>query len=261
MTLPARRYLPAGPVPRAIAHRGLALEGNENTIAAFKAAVAAGAHVIETDTRATADGVAVTWHDPSTGRLASRDYLISDTRMTTLEQLSIGPSRICSLHEALERLPQAFFNIDVKDVGAALPTAKAIAAAGAADRVCLTSFDGYVAKIALNAVKDLTGVMPVTSASRNTVLAFRTAVAVGAPRSVIRAILAHASALQIPEKHAGIPLVTPRTIAAAHSAGCEVHVWTVDEDSDMRRLARMGVDGIVSNRVDVLARVLDNRQD
>ena len=255
MTQPPRRYL-STPVPRMIAHRGLAEDHDENTLTAFRRALDAGADVIETDTRATADGVALTFHDASTGRLACADYMVERTRYSTLEGLGIGSGTITRLEDALTAFPHARFNIDVKSMHAALPTARAIASHHAVQRVCLASFDGRVAACVRDAVRDLTGMEPTMSASRSTVQAFRAAVAVGAPQSVIDAILRPVAALQIPVSYGRIPLVTARTIAAAHRAGCEVHVWTIDSPQEMESLLNAGVDGIVTNRVDVLACVL-----
>ena len=56
-----------------------------------------------------------------------------------------------------------------------------------------------------------------------------------------------AAALEVPPEYEGFVLVTPESIAAAHQVGVEVHVWTVDEESEMRRLLALGVDGIITN--------------
>ncbi|MDO5644890.1 MAG: glycerophosphodiester phosphodiesterase family protein [Dermabacter sp.] len=258
-TTPQRRYFP-GPVPRALAHRGLALQGEENTLAAFRAAIRAGAHVIETDTRASADGVALTFHDAMTGRVCAEDLEVATTRAATLTRMPVGQSfaddaRITRLDDALAALPTALFNIDVKDARAIEPTIEAIARAGAEARVCLTSFSPAIAREASRALAARTGHVPVRSASADTVALFRLAVSAGAPDVAVRRLLSPFAALQIPVAHRGIPLVSPRTIAAAHRAGCEIHVWTIDEAPHMRALIEMGVDGIVTNRVDVLADV------
>jgi glycerophosphoryl diester phosphodiesterase len=64
-------------------------------------------------------------------------------------------------------------------------------------------------------------------------------------------------ALQVPELHRGVRVVSPSAIAAAHRLGLEVHVWTVDERETMERLLSWGVDGIMSDQPDVLAQVMD----
>lgn len=65
-----------------------------------------------------------------------------------------------------------------------------------------------------------------------------------------------ADAYQVPERGAGIRLVTPRFVRRAHAAEKQVHVWTVNDAADMRRLLDLGVDGIVTDRPDVLNEVV-----
>ena len=55
----------------------------------------------------------------------------------------------------------------------------------------------------------------------------------------------------MPERQRRLRIVTPRFIDYAHAAGVEVHVWTVNEAADMRRLVALGVDGIVTDRADL----------
>jgi glycerophosphoryl diester phosphodiesterase len=67
-------------------------------------------------------------------------------------------------------------------------------------------------------------------------------------------------ALQVPPVHRGIPRVTPRFIAAAHSRGVRVDVWTINQADEMRRLLDLGVDVIMSDRPGTLAEVLRERE-
>jgi glycerophosphoryl diester phosphodiesterase len=62
--------------------------------------------------------------------------------------------------------------------------------------------------------------------------------------------------LQVPETYRGVPVVTPTTVRAAHRLGLAVHVWTVDESAAMERLLGYGVDGLMSDRPDILAQTL-----
>jgi glycerophosphoryl diester phosphodiesterase len=63
-------------------------------------------------------------------------------------------------------------------------------------------------------------------------------------------------ALQMPERYLGTQVLTPELVKSAHQMNLAVHVWTVDEEADMRRLLTWGVDGIVTDRPDRLAVVL-----
>jgi glycerophosphoryl diester phosphodiesterase len=65
-----------------------------------------------------------------------------------------------------------------------------------------------------------------------------------------------ADILQVPETWKGRRIVSPRFVREAHRRNLPVQVWTVDDGEDMRRLLAWGVDGIQTDRPDVLARVL-----
>lgn len=250
------RFLP-GVRPRNIAHRGLAPDGAENTLRAFADAIAAGATMLETDTHASSDGVAFAVHDPNLRRLGADGRRIEELSAQELRGIRVASEPLAPLEDVLGAFGDIPVNIDVKTAGAIEPAARAIARTASADRVCVTSFSGPTARRAARAVERLTGIMPVRSAAAGTVAAFALAVSLGAPQRSIDALLRPIAALQVPRRHRGYPVVTPRSLAAAHRAGCEVHVWTIDEPSAMAELLGMGVDGIVTNRPDLLAALLE----
>lgn len=249
---PESRFLP-GPRPRRIAHRGFALDGAENTMRAFQDALAHGADVLETDTRATRDGIALAFHDATLQRVADDPRRIADLSAADLSGIRVhGDEPLAPLAEVLDAFAHVPVNIDVKDMAAVAPAVAAIARTRAANRVCVTSFDDRVAAAAAAGVLRATGVLPVRSPSRAAMARFLAARSVEAPARAISRILAPYAALQVPVRHGRVRIVTAANIAAAHRAGCEVHVWTIDEPDEMRRLLALGVDGIVTNRVDLL---------
>ena len=67
--------------------------------------------------------------------------------------------------------------------------------------------------------------------------------------------------LQVPEQQGPLKVVTRLFVQRCHRAGLQVHVWTVNEPEDMERLLAMGVDGLVSDRADLLAEILAQRGD
>ncbi|MGB4778305.1 glycerophosphodiester phosphodiesterase family protein, partial [Microbacterium sp.] len=81
------------------------------------------------------------------------------------------------------------------------------------------------------------------------------AVATGSA-ALARRALRGIDALQVPERHGALRIVTPRLLRAAHAAGVEVHVWTVNDPAEMVRLLQLGVDGLVTDRTDLALRAV-----
>lgn len=230
-----------------LAHRGLALDALENTAGAFDAALELGVRHIETDVHVTRDGVAVLWHDRTLARFNGRRMRLDALDWADLAKLRApGGEVLLRLDEALRTFSQAALNIDVKVEAASAAVVQAVRLADAADRVLLTSFSEPRRRRLATA---LSGVA--TSAGSSAIVRLVSALAV--PNGLARwpNLLAGAVALQVPERQHGVRIVTPRFIAAAHEHGVEVHVWTVNDPADMRRLVAMGVDGIVTDRADL----------
>lgn len=234
-----------------LAHRGLAVDAPENTMRAFELAVRAGATYVETDVHVSADGAAVLAHDPTLKRVAvGRVERVIDLPLPELRRVDLGADQgFATLTELLHAFPDTRFNIDVKTDAAVSATIEAVRRADAADRVLLTAFsDARRRRLAAM----LPGVA--TSAGRASVLRARAA-SVTRNASLMRRAVAGAHALQIPERVGRVRLLTPALVETAHEAGLEVHVWTVNDEADMRRLLGSGVDGIVTDRADVALRV------
>lgn len=240
--------------PRVLAHRGLvtpdaAAHGiAENSFAAVAAAHAAGAEYVESDCHLTSDGTVVLFHDEDLSRVTGDPRPIADVTERELTALMADRGGLITLEQALDAFPATRFNLDVKAAGAAEPVGRAVASQGA--RVLLTSFSDERRRIALEAAQRAgRGIRPATSAGTSTIARLLLALALRSRRLSTRA-LDGVDALQIPERQGRMRVVTPRLIDAAHANGVEVHVWTVNEPDDMRRLVAMGVDGIVTDRAD-----------
>jgi len=231
--------------PRILAHRGLALEHPENTLAAFAAALAAGADTIETDARATRDGFAVLCHDPDLASFDGSGARVAELPLAGLRAHLRDGSGVPRLAEALDAFPEACFNIDVKSADAVAAVAHDVRAANAERRVLVTSFSGArlraVARLLPEAAR---------GASSTDVAFALLAMETRSERGLARA-LRGAHAVQIPERQAGLTLVSPRRLAAFERHVREVHVWTIDDPAEMRRLVAAGVDGIVTDRADL----------
>ncbi|SEC27124.1 glycerophosphoryl diester phosphodiesterase [Paramicrobacterium humi] len=237
-------FLPPRDRVRIFAHRGLATHARENTLPAFRAALDAGADYLETDVHATLDGACVINHDPALV-VAGLTRRIAES---TLDELSSG-ERMPLLEDALREFPDAKFNIDVKAFAAVEPAVAAIRAAGASHRVLVTSFDESTRAA-------VTAQLPAaaTSASSKLVIAALPWLYLGLP-TLVRAALRGVDAVQLPERRGPLRLISRRTVRTFHRAGVEVHVWTVNDERDMRRLVALGVDGLVTDRCDLAARI------
>lgn len=223
----------------------------ENTLGSFAAAIAAGATGLETDVHASSDGIAVLSHDPDLSRLGGRADAIGSLTLAELQSLDLGGgARFATLAELLAAQPEARVNIDLKDAPGVRAAAAAILGAGASDRVLVTSFDERRRR---EAMRLLPGVA--TSASARILLVALLAAKLGIG-PIVRAALRDVDAVQVPERAIGLRITTARIVRAFQRAGVEVHVWTINSEADLRRLADLGVDGVVTDRTDVAAAVL-----
>ncbi|WP_136052794.1 glycerophosphodiester phosphodiesterase family protein [Microbacterium sp. K36] len=244
--------------PRILAHRGLVTaEGREsgvweNTAAAFAAAHAAGVEYIETDCQVTADGDVVLFHDHDLRRLVDDPRAVHEVRTRELSALFAEHGGLLTVAEALSVFPETRFNIDVKTQAATAPLGPVLAAH--TDRVLVTSFSDANRRATIEAVRQTgTALRPATSGGSRTIAALR---ALSAVRLSPDRLLQEIDALQIPERHGAIKVLTSALLRAAHRAGTEVHVWTVNEADDMRRLVDAGVDGVVTDRADLAVATL-----
>jgi len=251
----AHPYL-AGPYPRAFAHRGWhagELAGMENSRSAFTRAVAEGYRYIETDVHATSDGVVVMHHDATLDRTTDGRGAVAELPWSLVRGAQVGGREpICRLDELLEELPEALLNIDVKADSAVEPVVTTLRRCEALDRVCLASFS----ESRLARLRRMAGPGLLTSMGPVSVAALWAAGRTALPPL---AGLAKGRIAQVPQKQGPLTVVTPGVLRVARRAGFEVHVWTVNEPERMTALLDLGVDGIVSDRPDLLRDVLRGR--
>jgi glycerophosphoryl diester phosphodiesterase len=248
-------YLDA-PLPLALAHRGGALlpanGGLENTLPAFRNAVSLGYRYLETDVHVSRDRVVYAFHDEHLGRLTGVDTPIADLVAEEVDAVRVvGKEPVPRLGDLLEAFPDARFNIDVKADAAVEPTVEVVRAHGAEERVCLASFsDARLARLRRLCPEAARSAGPVEVA----------ALRLGPVRWVRRlAARRGVHCVQVPVRRGPVRVVTPGFVRQAHATGLQVHVWTVDDPDEMRHLLDLGVDGIVTDRPDVLRDVLTAR--
>lgn len=238
----------------AFAHRGGArhpeVEGLENTLAAFRHAVSLGYRDLETDVHVTRDGVLLAFHDDRLDRVTDGSGAIADLTYDEVRAALVGGREpVPTLAELVEAFPGARFNIDIKSRAAAAPLATFIAERHLEDRVLVGSFSPAT----LRDFRRLSGGTVRTSAHPVEVAAY---LLLPSGRLAARVTGSRAVALQVPVRRGRIRVVTERLVTKAHAAGTEVHVWTIDDADEIRRLHALGVDGIFTDRTDVLRDVL-----
>ena len=241
----------------AFAHRGGAfhpeLEGLENTLRAFEHAVALGYRYLETDVHATRDGVLLAFHDAALDRVTSGNGMIAEMGYDEVAEVLVAErEQIPTLASLFERFDDVCFNIDIKAERAIAPLVDLIRRTKAYDRVCVGSFD----ERRLRRFRTLMDRPVATAVGPVAVVAARF---LPAHRLAAAATRTPGSAFQVPHRRGRVKVVTEAFVERAHALGRPVHVWTVDDPDEMRHLLDLGVDGLITDRTDVLREVLIER--
>jgi glycerophosphoryl diester phosphodiesterase len=248
--------------PLALAHRGGALFapniGLENTMTAFRNAVEMGYTHIETDVHLTRDGHLVAFHDDRLDRVSDRTGLIRDLTLEEIRAARLsgpqGDERVPLLVDVLDELPGTRLNIDLKAPGTADALWRLVEERRLHDLVCVGSFS----QRSVSRFRWLARGSVATAAGQ-----VGTGLLRFSPGWLSRLLHTRADVLQVPTdavlRGRPVEVVTQGLVRAAHRLGKQVHVWTIDEAEDMHRLLDLGVDGLVSDRIDVLKEVMLER--
>ncbi len=251
--------------PLVMAHRGGKGLWPENTLYAFEQAASLGADVLEMDIHSTADGVPVVMHDRTVDRTTDGSGAVHALTLEQIKALDAGynwtddggqtyPYRgqgitVPTVEEVFAAFPDMPLNIEIKQSEPSITASfcRLIRAYGMEDKVLVVSFDDPT-------IRDFRSRCPevATAAAQNEMV---TLLALGTFH-LEAAYSPAAQAAQVPEYRKGVHVLTPRFVEAAHKRGLQVHAWTINEESDMRRLLDLGVDGIISDYPDRLLRVL-----
>jgi glycerophosphoryl diester phosphodiesterase len=246
-------------LPVAMAHRGFSREGLENSMAAFRAAVELGYQYLETDVHTTADGVVFVFHDNTLDRVTDGTGRVADLAAADVARAQIGGREpVPTFDDLITGLPGVRLNVDVKDWNSVPSLAAAIERHQAHHRVLVTSFSDRRRRAVLKRLSQ-----PVASSAGVVPVALFVVLGRVLPwpifRWTMRRILWNVQALQVPARRSGIEVVTPGFIRRAHRLGLMVHVWTINDPAEMRRLLELGVNGLVTDRADLLRDVLLER--
>lgn len=255
------------PGPYLVAHRGGARLAPENTLAAFDVAARLGADVIELDVRLSADGEVVVIHDGDTARVTGAAGSVEARPLAELRRLDAGFTwtpdggrsfswrgrglLVPTLAEVLVRYPAMLLNVEAKSPDPALAEALAavVRAARRQDQVCLGSSLDEQGERLRTLLPEACHFMPSGAATCHVLAAHAGGEATGCPEGW--------DVAQLPWRtEEGLLVVDALTVRHLHARGIPVHVWTVDDEADMQALLDLGVDGIMSDRPDLLARLL-----
>lgn len=233
-----------GPIP--FAHRGGASDVPENTMPAFEYAVDNGYTYVETDVQVTSDGVLVAFHDNDLNRTCGRDDLISELPWDEVKSARVdGKAPIPLLEDLLGAWPHLRVNIDCKSDAAIDPLVAVLQRCDALSRVNVGAFsDRRVRQLRKKLGPQLCSALGPGETVR---------LRYGRPRRAV------GNTAQVPVRYGPLVALTPGLISRAHRLGIRVHVWTIDDPAEMRRLLDLGVDGIMTDSPLVLRAVFEER--
>jgi glycerophosphoryl diester phosphodiesterase len=238
-----------GVVVLVIAHRGASGNAPENTMAAFRKAVALGATFIETDLQLSRDARFVAIHDATVNRTTNGQGAVHDMTLAELRKLDAGSwfgsefggERIPTLEEILEfsKKNDVVFYLEIKPAGSwggEHALIGALRESGEIPRAVVISFDPSIV-MSLRKIEPtlMTGLLYDGQLDNP----LEKAVAIGARQLAVRG-----------------DLVTPAMLAEAKKKDLQVVCWTVNHPAHMRMLAAAGVDGIMSDYPDRLVAVV-----
>jgi len=228
------------PSPLIIAHRGASATAPENTMAAFREAIAAGADGIEFDVRLTRDGVPVVIHDSTLRRTTGLSHRIADLILSELDNLNVG---VPSLEELLTLFESnnLVLNLEMKSDSASEQTPLAEACCrlinehSLKERVIVSCFDLAAIKL----VKSIDSEIKTAALFEPSLLNLST---LSNERMINQAIAVGASALALHHR-----LARKELIDKAKLLGWTVAVWTVDDPRWIERARSIGVDALITN--------------
>ena len=229
--------------PMVCAHRGQSGLFPENTMAAFEAAVALGADLIECDVHLTSDGHMVVMHDADVKRTTDGEGLLSEMTLDEVRALDAGSwkseefagEKVPLLDEVLANIaPRCLVNIEIKQHGIAEQVARLIVDAGAVRTTSIVSFDVGDLEDAKRAVPELSCGLITSGPEADTLEA--------AHELISSALAAGANFITC-----GHRSVTETLLRECHLAGLILMAWTMDNPEDIQRMIDRQADALVSN--------------
>lgn len=222
-----------------IAHRGASVNETENSIASFQRAIEMGAHMLEMDVHATIDGEVIVFHDDNVKSISKKKGEIDKMLLMEIKKLNLkNGEEIPMLREILEQFKgQCQFNVEIKARDAALPALDIVRELDMLDDVLFSSFNGpWLLKIKAREKK-----ARLACISKDKKLN----------------IIQVATSLKAEAIHPRDKITNKELIENAKEEELKIHVWTLDKPAAMKKFIDMGVHGIITNRPDVLTKLID----
>jgi glycerophosphoryl diester phosphodiesterase len=219
----------------AAAHRGLSAEYPENTLAALRAAVAAGFRCLEIDLRCTSDGEIVLLHDAGIDRTTDGNGRVADMKYDELRGYETGEGPVPRLDDVLTALAtyDGFWNIEVKDHGATLAVLGLCVHHGIASRMQLSSVDPRALAVALTEYPEIV----------------RGLIVLGPPDEEDLAVGRELACSWI---NVDGDYMDAQRMASLSDAGFLIGVWTVNDVEQGAELVEAGAGCIISDVADLL---------
>ncbi|PFA68402.1 glycerophosphodiester phosphodiesterase [Bacillus sp. AFS015802] len=256
--------------PLVIAHQGGKLLAPGNTIEAFQNAASLGADVIETDIHITKDGHLVTIHDPTVDATTDGHGYVKDYTLKELQRLDAAYNfqdlkgdysyrgkhiYVPTLEEVFQRFPHMRINIEVKDDNPQERTEEIVQKLMALieeydmeDKVLIASFDQNI----INSFETYSKGRVATQGGKQEARKF-----VILHKLFLRNLYkTDVDAFQLPVQEGNFDLTQPILLSGAHRIGLHVHYWTINDPETMERLINLGADGIITDRPDLLLKIL-----
>ncbi len=251
--------------PLVIAHAGSKLYPTD-TMYALERYAAMGVDVLEMDVHTTQDGVIVLLHDDSIDRTADGSGLIWEMTFAEAQQLDFGywwtqddgasyPLRgqgvtVTALEDVFTAFPGYPMIIEIKQESPSMtaPFCEMLRAYHMAEKVIIASFSDVVMAEFRELCPEVATSAGTEEVRKFVILNFMLLSGIITPEYEV---------MQVPESRDGIPVVTKLFLWAAARQNLQVQIWTVNDPADMERFIAMGLDGIMTDRTDLLLEILD----
>lgn len=256
--------------PLVIAHGGAKKLFPENTMVAFDGAMAIGIDMLEIDVCLTKDNILITHHDKTIDSMTDGTGNIRDYTFEELKAFNFGAGfkdldgsnpyadkhvSVTKLSDVFEKYPDILYNVEIKNKAETGEAAAAILydlikKYNLEDQILVPSFDDDT----INHFRELTDNSVLTSSAREETKKFIYCHIAQVDNLVFNVKY---QAMQLPLSNSGVNLAKKSIVKDAHRRNIAVHYWTINDKETMRELILMGVDGIITDRPDLMNEVLD----